>query len=62
MFEIPTTPRSLTKQSNFAQSLKLSLIILVYFSALKHLEYDVNVIEKEGRKLAKELDKVLNIR
>ena len=28
---------------------------------LKHLEYDVNVIEKEGRKLARELDKVLRI-
>ena len=30
-------------------------------SKLKHLEYDVNVIEKEGRKLARELDKVLSI-
>ena len=29
--------------------------------ALKRLEYDVNVIEKEGRKLAKEYEKVLNI-
>lgn len=29
---------------------------------MKALEYDVNVIEKEGRKLAKELDKVMNIR
>ena len=28
---------------------------------LKHLEYDVNVIEKEGRKLARELEKVLRI-
>ena len=32
------------------------------FPALKALEYDVNVIEKEGRKLAKELDKVMNIK
>ncbi len=30
-------------------------------SALKRLEYDVNVIEKEGRKLAKEYEKVLQI-
>ena len=30
-------------------------------SVLKHLEYDVNVIEKEGRKLAKELNKVMQI-
>lgn len=30
--------------------------------ALKRLEYDVNVIEKEGRKLAKEYEKVLNIK
>ena len=29
--------------------------------ALKRLEYDVNVIEKEGRKLAKEYEKVLSI-
>lgn len=29
--------------------------------ALKRLEYDVNVIEKEGRKLAKEYEKVLQI-
>ena len=28
---------------------------------LKHLEYDVNVIEKEGRKLARELEKVRRI-
>ena len=30
--------------------------------ALKQLEYDVNVIEKEGRKLAKEYQKVLEIK
>jgi hypothetical protein len=29
---------------------------------LKRLEYDVNVIEKEGRKLAKEYEKVMNIK
>merc|ERR1719225_1060651 len=29
--------------------------------ALKRLDYDVNVIEKEGRKLAKEYEKVLSI-
>merc|ERR1712110_1065134 len=30
-------------------------------ATLKHLEYDVNVIEKESRKLNKELEKVLKI-
>merc|ERR1711894_523206 len=30
--------------------------------ALKQLEYDVNVIEKEGRKLAKEYQKVMEIK
>ena len=30
--------------------------------AIKQLEYDVNVIEKEGRKLTKEFDKVMSIR
>ena len=32
----------------------------MYFS-FSRLEYDVNVIEKEGRKLAKEYEKVLSI-
>ena len=30
-------------------------------ATLKHLEYDVNVIEKESRKLNKELEKVMNL-
>ena len=33
----------------------------IFFFLLSRLEYDVNVIEKEGRKLAKEYEKVLSI-
>ena len=47
---------------NFIIQTKFLNFIFSPSIALKHLEYDVNVIEKEGRKLAKELDKVLNIR
>ena len=52
-FEVKDNQKALDKMEEAKAERKL---------ALKRLEYDVNVIEKEGRKLAKEYEKVLSIK
>lgn len=51
--EVKDNQKSLEKMEEIKAERKL---------ALKRLEYDVNVIEKEGRKLAKEYEKVMSIK